>query len=396
MITADTISPATQHLVDNHEWSELWQPIGDIALANHGSYGRTFRAVRELHASIEVETDTDPARFFRYDHHEKIEAAGDAIGRFLGIPADLAVGFTHNASSAVLEAATAYATPRGPILTTNLGYGGIRYGLIGLASTLGTTYEEVELDSIADAATVSDAVLGAVEQHRPSVVVLDQISSATAMRLPVESMIPAIRSSSPDTRIVIDAAHAAGMERSPVVAGADAWVSNLHKWVCASTGAAVIVTKRGSDMAPAFRSWTGDDPFPRSFTWIGTDAKAAYLSAPLATKIMDCLVAADLDGHITGLLGEAGDHLAEAWDVASDPRPEGLAAPWMRLIEVPIRPLTQIELNGASLIVRDQLRTDVIFTQFKGSTFLRLSAHGYNTLGDYERLVDVPLVLSNY
>ncbi len=391
-----TLTPETRELIDTREWSKLWQPAGDIALTNHGSFGRTFRAVRTLHASIEVETDTDPARFFRYDHHDEIEAAADAIGRFLGMPADQAAAFTHNASTAVLEAAAAYATPQGPILTTSLGYGGIRYGLVGLAPRLATSYEEVELDSIDDAAMVSNTVLEAVERYTPSVIVLDQISSATAMRLPVEAMIPAIQASSPETRIVIDAAHAAGMERNPVVAGADAWVSNLHKWVCASTGAAVIVTERGSDLAPAFRSWTGDDPFPRSFTWIGTDAKAAYLSAPLATEIMDRLIAADLDGHITGLLDEVGDHLAETWNVAADPRPDGMAAPWMRPIEVPIRSLTQDELNGASLIVRDQLKTDVIFTQFQGSTFLRLSAHGYNKLGDYERLAKVPSVLSSY
>lgn len=390
-----TITPETQELIDTHEWAKLWQPVGDIALANHGSYGRTFRAVRELHAAIEVETDIDPARFYRYDHHDRVEAAAAEIGRFLGIPSDLAVGFTHNASTAVLEAAVAYATPQGPILTTNLGYGGIRYGLIGLAPKLGTRYEEVELDSIADAATVGNAVLEAVARYKPSVIVLDQISSATALRLPIETMIPAIRASSPDTCIVIDAAHAAGMERNPVVAGADAWVSNLHKWVCASTGAAVIVTRRGSDMAPAFRSWTGDEPFPRSFTWIGTDAKAAYLAAPLATKIMDRLVTAGLDEHITGILHDVGGHLVETWDVATDPRPEGMATPWMRLIEVPIRPLTQDELNGASLIVRDQLKTDVIFTQFQGSTFLRLSAHGYNTPSDYERLVEIPRVLAD-
>lgn len=391
-----TLTPETRELIDTREWSELWQPAGDIALANHGSYGRTFLAVRTLHAAIEVETDQDPARFFRYDHHDRIEAAADEIGEFLGVPADHAVAFTHNASTAVLEAVGAYATPQGPILTTNLGYGGIRYGLVGLAPRLATSYEEVELDSIGDAASIGDAVLEAVEQYTPSVIVLDQISSATAMRLPVEALIPAIRALSPETRIVIDAAHAAGMERDPVVAGADAWVSNLHKWVCASTGTAVIVTERGSDMAPAFRSWTGDEAFPRSFTWIGTDAKAAYLSAPLATQIMDRLIAAGLDEHITKILHDAGDELAEAWGVSPDPRPEGSAAPWMRLIEMPIRSLTQQELNGASLIIRNQLKTDVIFTQFQGSTFIRLSAHGYNTLGDYERLVEAPSVLSSY
>lgn len=392
-----TLDADTVAAIAEKRWADLWQPQGPVVVLNHGSYGRTFKAVRDYHSALQRETDTDPGHFYRHNHHETIEASAETIRHWLGVPNELGAGFTHNASTAVLDAVAWFASPDGPIMTTDIGYGGTRYGVDGVAQRIGTAWVEVELDSTAHAVDFSDIVMAAVAKHRPSVIVLDQITSATAMRLPIEELIPRIRIASPATKIVIDAAHAAGMERRPYVAGADAWVANLHKWVCASTGAAVIVAGRGSDLKPAFRSWTSDEAFPGSFTWLGTDSKAAYLSAPLATQILDGLVAADLDGHIRSILAEAGDLLVDAWGVEPDPRPVGMAAPWMRLIEVPHhRPLPQEDLNGASLLVRDQLDADVIFTQFKGKTFVRLSAHGYNTLDQYDRLVAIPDVIRGY
>ena len=390
------LDPSVQSFVDEHRWPELWQPQGPIALLNHGSYGRTFKPVREAHSKLQLEIDSDPGAFYRHNHHPTIEATADLIAQWLGLPPDVGVGFTHNASTAVLDAVAWFANPSGPILTTDVGYGGIRFGVDGLAHRIGTTWVEVELDSIADAANFHDLVMNAVVERRPSVVVLDQISSATAMRLPISRLIASIRSASPDTKIVIDAAHAAGMERDPYIPGADAWITNLHKWVSASTGAAAIVAKRGSDLKPAFRSWTSEEAFPRSFTWLATDSKAAYLTAPLATRIMDELLAAGLDAHIKTTLATAGDRLVDAWGVSPDPRPEGMAAPWMRLIEIPIRWLPQDELNGGSLIIRNELAADVILTQFKGSTFVRLSAHGYNDESQYERLIEIPKLLADY
>ncbi|MEZ5175427.1 MAG: aminotransferase class V-fold PLP-dependent enzyme [Acidimicrobiia bacterium] len=384
-----------RQLIDEGRWADLWLGSGDIALTNHGSFGRPFAAVRAAHAALEQEFDADPARFYRHDHHRRVEAAADMIGEWLGVPDTMATAFTHNASTAVLDAVTHFARPGGPILGTNLGYGGIAYGLRGLATRLGTTFEEIELSSIDEATELGRLVAGEVGRLGASVVVLDQISSATALRLPIKDIIAEIRSASPRTRIVVDAAHAAGMEPTPIVADADAWVTNLHKWVCAATGAAVIVAPRGSDMAPALRSWTGDEPFPHSFTWQGTDSKAAYLTAPLATAILDALLTAGLDAHITNLVGAAGDMLAEVWGVAPEPRPPAMAARWMRLVGVPLpRPLAQDELNDACLTVRNRLGADIILTQFQGSTYLRLSAHAYNTPSDYDRLVDIPKVLA--
>jgi hypothetical protein len=67
-----------------------------------------------------------------------------------------------------------------------------------------------------------------------------------------------------------------------------------------------------------------------------------------------------------------------------------MSAKWMRLVEVPHhRPIPQDELNDASLLVRELLNADVIFTQFKGEAFVRLSAHGNNTTDQYERLVSI-------
>ena len=394
---ASDLPAESRALIDRGDWSGLWAPQTDIALLNHGSYGRTFSAVRSLHAAIERQIDTDPARFYRHDHHDDVRAAADALGSWLGVGPDTGVAFVHNSSTGVLDAVVSLAEIDGPILVTNLGYGGIRHGLTHLAPKLGRDVVDVAIESPDRAEDLPAAVVDAVRRLRPSVVVLDQITSATALRLPLESMIPDIRAASPQTRIVIDGAHAAGMEQTPVVDGADVWVANLHKWVCTSIGAAVVVAPRGSDFRPGLSSWTSAEPFPDSFTWIGTDTKAAYLSSPLATETMTALREAGLDDHITSVLAEAGDAIAASWGVNPDPRPHDMRAKWMRLIETPMtRTFTQDDMDVAIRMIRDELKADVNLTQFEGKAYLRLSAHGYNEVSQYERLVDIPTVLADF
>jgi isopenicillin-N epimerase len=242
-----------------------------------------------------------------------------------------------------------------------------------------------------DAADMEERVVERVAASNPSVVVLDQITSATALRLPLETIIPAIRGASPDTRIVVDGAHAAGMEPQPVVTGADAWIANLHKWVCAAPGTAVIVADRGEDVGPILRGWAGSEPFPESHLWLGTDAKASYVAAPRATQILEGLRTAGLDRHISSTLGDVSRTLSDAWGVAPDARPPGMGAPWMTLMEIPGSHTVEWEqLDGMIRAVRDELKADVVMTVFGGTLYLRLSCHGYNTVEQYERLLGLP------
>lgn len=381
--------------IEKQRWQDLWQPPGRTRLLNHGSFGRPLRAVRDLQEDLGAQLDADPGEFFRENHDERIRSAADEVGRSLGVGIGRSVAFRHNASTAILDAVGSVARRDDVVLMTNLGYGGVGIGVRSLADKIGFRVVTVGFERLSLMGDLSTRVVDAVRTHRPAVIVLDEITSDTALLLPVGELATAIREVSPDTRVVVDGAHSAGMLSSPALEGSDVWVSNLHKWPCAAPGSAVIVAEDGAEIGPLQRSWSGEQTYPDSFTWTGTDDSTAYLTAPLALEMLGRMKSSGLNGHIDELLDKACSAVAADWEVPIDARPEGMRAPWMRLVELPVPgPRTQDWAAWAMATARRSLDLDVAVTFFGEGAYVRLSAHGYNTVADYQRLPELPAVLS--
>ena len=380
--------------IGERRWQDLWKPSGTTRLLNHGAFGRPFQAVRDRQHSLRARIDADPGEFYRESHDQMIRAAADEVATSLGVGGDTAIAFRHNASTAMVDAVGSIARRDDDVLITNLGYGGIQIGLTRLAHTIGFRLITIEFDGLDDAIHLHERILETVRAHRPAVVVLDEITSDTALHLPVTELATTIRESSPNTCVVVDGAHSAGMLSNPSIDAADVWVSNLHKWPCAAPGTAVIAAQSGADIGPLQRSWTGDQTYPESFTWTGTDDYSAFLTAPIALRILDLMKGAGLDTHIDEVLDKTASVLGPEWDVPADARPETMRAPWMRLVELPVSgPYTHDWAASAMTAARNSLDLDVAVTFFGERAYVRLSAHGYNTAADYERVAELVAVL---
>lgn len=380
--------------IGDHRWQDLWEPSSTTRLLNHGSFGRPFKAVRELQCSLRTEIDADPGEFYREGHNQMIRGAADDVATLLDVGADKAVAFRHNASTAIVDAVGNMARRDDVVVITNLGYGGIQIGLTHLANMIGFRLITIEFDGLDDVLHLHERIRDAVRAHRPTVLVLDEITSDTALHLPITELATTIREISPNTRVVVDGAHSAGMLSSPSIDAVDVWVSNLHKWPCASPGTAVIVAQSAADIGPLQRSWSGDLPYPDSYTWTGTDDYSVYLTSPLALRILDRMKTAGLDAHIDEVLDKASSALAAEWEVPADARLETMRAPWMRLVELPVPgPYTHDWAAAAMTAARNSLDLDVAVTFFGERAFVRLSAHGYNTAADYERVAELPAIL---
>jgi isopenicillin-N epimerase len=207
--------------------------------------------------------------------------------------------------------------------------------------------------------------------------------------LPVAEVIANLRSTHPATMFVVDGAHSAGMIEKPIPEGCDVWVGNLHKWLSAPRPAAAIICMNPdlySALAPLSPSWGFEDGFPKSFEWQGTADYSAYLAVPAAITFQEQWSWSQRNDHNRGVVDGAAELLRKSWGTEQHIDPS-LEAPWMRMVKIPAsRPLTKVEADSTVERIGIELKAECMLMTVGETSYVRLSAHMYNEVGDYAAL----------
>jgi isopenicillin-N epimerase len=186
--------------------------------------------------------------------------------------------------------------------------------------------------------------------------------------------------------VVVDGAHAPALIDAPAADGADFWTGNFHKWPASPRGTAglVVAEKWRSATVPLIVSWSEyDERLPERFDLQGTYDYTPWIAAPESLRVL-----AELDWpvrrtQLSAMLDEGAKVVAKALGtgVAEVAHP----APTMRLVELP----SSVDLTAGEAIkerVSRELKAEITLTGFDGRGFIRLSAHAYNSLQDYQKL----------
>jgi isopenicillin-N epimerase len=390
--------------IAQNEFAALWQLDKSIAYLNHGSYGAVPVSVQDVQNTFIDRANSNPNRWFRFELPQLMIEARHIVAYWFGVAPEH-FAFVPNASQGVVTAVQALvddATTRNQrthLVATSLGYGGVLYGLQHIAARSNATYTVAELQYPHDvsAEIISTRIHAALPANtEPTVVVLDHITSETGVLFPVDDIIHSIRATHPHTRFVIDAAHSAGMLERPLPNIYDVWVGNLHKWICAPRPAAALIC--GSPdiravMKPLAPSWGFEDGFPASFEWQGTSDYSAYLSVPAAIAFQEQWPYGQRDIHNRNVVDGAAALLRNAWGT---PEHVGntVEAPWLRMVQLPVdRPLTKPQID--SLVERAglELNTECMCMTVRDKSYVRLSAHMYNEIPQYENLIGLTRLL---
>jgi isopenicillin-N epimerase len=362
-----------------------------VAYLNHGSFGAVPKVVAAKQREFQVLEESNPNLFFRTTLPKLHDEAREFVATWLGTNTNL-FAFVPNASQGVITAASALINkPRSQIVATSLGYGGVLNGLAEIARRTQSTLRIAEVDFAAGAQNaddIADSVFAALTNDT-DLVVLDQITSETALLLPLDQIIRTIRRVSPHARVVIDAAHAPGMLTPALPADFDVWVGNFHKWICAPRASAGLICRTSevaSQLAPLAPSWDFESGFPKSFFSQGTDDYSSYLATPHAIKFQESIGIEKLDEHNRQVLDGAATMLQNHW--GTEPVvPVEISSPWMRLVRLPTKKqLTKPECDALTLKISQELKIETVIVSPGDSTYLRLSAFIYNELADYEKL----------
>jgi len=392
-----TTSDVDANTLWGDDWPEvraLWPLEPTVAHVNHGSYGAVPTPVLEEQQSWRDRMETNPLRFLRREAPAALVAARAEVAGFLGAgPTSLA--FVHNATSGASTVFAAFPLePGDAVLLTDHAYGAVRIAADRFAPQRGARVESVHLPLAADDDDVVDAVLGAVHQ-RTRLVVLDQVTSPTARRLPLVRLIPALQERG--VAVLVDGAHAPGMLAVDLDRlGADFFVGTLHKWCCAPRGTGVLhaAERWRPVLRPLVASWGEDEGFPLAFDDTGTEDPSAWLSAPRALRVLEGLGLDRLRRHNVELAVAGQLEVAAALHVpAADlPRDSGVS---MQLVPLPEGVADTPAAAGALQDrIGEQAAVEVAISSFDGRGYVRLSAHAYNAPADYRRLAtDLPGLL---
>jgi isopenicillin-N epimerase len=376
----------------NPIWGDDWEDVRrlwildpEVAHCNHGSYGAVPGPVIAAQNEFRARMAVHPQRWFYRECPGLVTEARGEVARFVGAGPE-EVAFVSNVSagvSAVVQSLTL--EPGAEIVSTNHAYGAVATALDRLCARTGATrvVAEVPVESTDEEIT---AIFAEHCSERTGLVVVDQVTSPTARRFPIEAV--AAVGHQFGAAVLVDGAHAPGMLPLEVPTyGADFWVGNLHKWACtpAGTGALWVAPQWRQHMVPLVISWAELDGFPLSFERIGTDDLTAWLAAPITLDLLGGLGWDRIRAHNEALVCWAQATMAEALGI---PESELRHDAGLSMAIVPLPP-GRVETREEARALQEHmvaLGVEMAVGAWNGRGSIRLSAQVYNRPADYERM----------
>ena len=343
----------------------LWALDPEAAFVNHGAFGATPRPVLEEQDRWRARMEAQPVDFLLRRYFGYVAEARDAVAEFLGADPER-LAFVTNATTGVATVLAALVSPGDRVVVTDHVYPAVAFALAGRGADVAV----VAFDPDAGASVLLDAV-----DERTRLVVVDAVTSVTGVVMPFAEVVAGCRERG--VPCLVDAAHAPGL--LPVDLRAldpDYWTGNLHKWVCAPKGAAVLYAREPVRSLVPSHGWGGG--FHAELDWSGTFDPSAWLSVPTALRLME-----ELGWETVRSYGRA----LAAWGASVTGLP--LPVPAERHAAMALLDAGLATYDDA-LAMRDAMwsadRVEVGATGWRGRGWLRLSAAAYNRPSDYERL----------
>ncbi|MEO8704450.1 MAG: aminotransferase class V-fold PLP-dependent enzyme [Kofleriaceae bacterium] len=369
---------------------ERWALDPQVVHLNHGSFGGCPRAVLDAAAAWRARLEASPMRFVMLEWQAELDRARDALAAFVRAPASQ-LAFVPSSTTGVAIALHSLELAAGDeVLVTDHGYRACRNQLERLAAARGLRIATVAIALPFDPAAFAESILRAITPATKAVL-LDHITSPTALRFPIEQLVPALAARGLIT--IIDGAHAPGQLDLDVGAiGATYYVGNCHKWMCAPKGSGFLVVAEGARTVPVVTSHGASPDYGPAnrlhaeLDWNGTHDPSARLAVPATIAAVAAegggwpaifarnhALVTEMRRRFIAALGRT-----QAPVLAPDASLGAMAA-----IRVALPPNTSAFALEHALLV-DGWEVPVI--PFESGALVRISAHLYNHAGEADEL----------
>ena len=380
------------------ELRKLWALDEGLVFLNHGSFGAVPHEMLERAAGLRRELERNPIAGMWRESNPRLRAVIEQVAPFVGAAPER-TGFVTNATTGINAVLGSLAfEPGDEILHLDHGYFAIWQTLRQLARMTGVVPLRVALPlPVTRTQEVVDALVAAITP-RTKLIVIDQITSPTALIMPVAEIVAA--AAARGVEVLVDGAHAPGMLEHPMTGDELAWTGNLHKWPCALRGCALLSVR--ADVAarihPATISHFLDEGFAREFDWQGTIDPVPWLLAAESVAWMDRVGGwAEVRAHNHALAVWAHALLCERLGVEPISPLDGAWLGSMATVRLPdpLQPRAggpTPEQVQARLLERARIEVPIL--DFAGVRYVRVSCHVYNRRDEYEQLAAALLALA--
>lgn len=372
-----------------------WQLNPSIDFLNHGSFGATPTCVLEVQRQLRDALECDPIRFLapERDLLPRLDAVRARIAQLVnGNAADIA--WVRNATDGVNAVVRSFPfAPGDNVVVTDHGYNACNNAVRYAAERAGATVRVAELPfPVSSPDEVVDAIQRMIDPST-RLLLIDHVTSPTGLVLPVAEIAEVAHAQG--VRVLVDAAHAAGMVDIDLQQlGVDYYTANHHKWICAPKSSGFLWVKPDwqQEVRPTVISHAANRPidgrsrFISEFDWTGTFDPTPLLSVPAAIDFLDALFPGGLtelmrSNHRLAILSR--DRLCTALAI-DPPAPDRMLG---SLVALPLpasdAPLQQIlrDRHGFEFPIYPGIRP--------GTRLMRVSLQAYNDLDQITRLADL-------
>ncbi|MDA0947109.1 MAG: aminotransferase class V-fold PLP-dependent enzyme [Planctomycetota bacterium] len=378
----------------------LWVLDPGIHFLNHGSFGACPAEILDEQRAWRDRMEREPVLFLARQLQAHLDGVRERLADFL----DCDVGglvLVPNATTGVNAVLRSLELGEDDeVLITNLGYNACNNAARFVCERSGARLVTVEVPfPCTGPDEVLERVLAAVTE-RTTVAVLDHITSATGLVLPIARLVDALQDRGVD--VLVDGAHAPGQVSLDLGAlGAAYYTGNCHKWLCTPKGSAFLHVRadRRDRVYPTVISHGANTERPGAtrlqdqFDWPGTVDFSPWLCIPAALDLFSREVPGGWEGvraRNHGFVLEARARLTAALGIAA-PAPEDMLA---NLVALPL-PGDGPEGHGAfdldplhvALFEQHAIEVPVFPGPVPGQRLLRVSGQLYNGDDDLNALV---------
>ena len=361
----------------------------DVVFLNHGSFGATPQPVFDAYQELQRTLEAQPVRFLQREADERLATARARLAGFVGCAARDLVYVPNPTTAINMVAKSLRFEPGDEILTTDHEYGAMDRTWRWICNRSGARYVRAHIPF---GVTEDEFVERVWRERTPrtKVLFLSHMTSATAMRFPVDELVRRGREAGILT--IVDGAHIPGHVPLDLEAlGCDVYTGANHKWMCAPKGSAFVYARR--DVQPLLEplvvswGWESDHPSGSTFVdhheWQGTRDLAAYLATPAAIDWIERQDWSGVQQRCHDLLVDACRRVDELTGLTSVYADDGF--PWTAQLAVVRMPdVDPVELKRR---LYDEHRVETPVHRFGDQVLLRISIATYNTTDDVEALV---------